>query len=130
MTERMSAARFLALKGKRNGKYNAVRTMGPSPLGPRKFDSKAEARMASSLEERRKSGESRSWAPQVSIPIGVDEEGRDVRYRADAMEIIEVRDDGTFVGRLVDKKGMDTPASKAKRAALRAIYGLDVEVLK
>lgn len=130
MTDRLTAAEFRALEAGKPGKYRAVRTVGPSPMGQRSYDSKAECAMARRLEEERHSGGCVSWAPQVSIPCGVDEAGLDVRYRADALVILEVRPDGTFVGKLLDRKGMDTPASRAKRAALRAIYGLSVEILK
>jgi hypothetical protein len=130
MTERMSAARYLAAKAGKRSKYNAVRTVGPSPLGDRTFDSRAEALMARRLEEERHSGGCISWAPQVSIPCGVDDAGQFVRYRADALVILEVRSDGTFVGKLLDKKGLDTPTSRAKRSAVKAIYGLSVEILK
>jgi hypothetical protein len=111
-------------------KYRAVRTEGPSPLGPRTYDSKAEAGMARTLEDERHSGGCVSWVPQVSVPCGVDAKGRDARYRADALVILEVRPDGSFVGRLLDRKGVDTPASKAKRAAVKALYGLEVEILR
>lgn len=129
MTARLTAAEFRKLKAGKPGKYKAVRTVGPSPMGQRRYDSRAEASMGLTLENERKSGGCVSWVPQVSIPCGVDENGHDVRYRADALVILEVRPDNTFVGKLVDKKGLDTPASRAKRAALRAIYGLSVEIM-
>ena len=107
-------------------KYGARRTAGP---GGRVYDSKAEAAMARRLEEERQTGGIVSWIPQVSLPCGVDEKGRDVRYRADALVVLEVRADGTFIGKLMDKKGMDTPTSRAKRAALRSLYGIDTQVI-
>lgn len=132
MTERMSAAAFLAAKtrGGKASKYNAVRTQGPSPLGPRTYDSKAEMLMGLTLENERKSGGCVSWIPQPSMPCGVDENGRDVRYRADALVILSVNDDNTFVGKFIDRKGIETPTSRAKRAAVKAIYGLSVEILR
>lgn len=129
MTERMSAARFRQLKAGKASKYGAVRTEGPSPSGQRVYASKAEARMARELEAERSIGGLHSWVPQVSLPMGTDEKGRTVRYMADALVVLEVRDDGSFVGMLLDKKGVDTPTSRAKRAALRALYGLSVELL-
>lgn len=111
-------------------KYNARKTVGVGPTGaPRTYDSKAEAVWAAGLNARKAAGEIASWVPQVSLESGVDEQGRAVRYVADALVILELRPDGTFVGRFADKKGMDTPTSRAKRAALRSLYGLDVEVV-
>ena len=107
-------------------KYRAQRTVGP---GGRTYDSKAEARMAQRLEEERQAGGIVAWVPQVSLPCGRDENGRNVRYRADALVALEVRPDGSFVGRLLDRKGIDTPTSRTKRAALRSLYGLDVQVI-
>lgn len=111
-------------------KYRAVRTEGDGPNGTRRtYDSAREARHAARLNARKAAGEIVSWIPQISVPIGVSTEGRDVRYRADALEIIEVFDDGTFRGRFSDPKGIDTPASRAKRAALKAQHGVEVELV-
>ena len=72
---------------------------------------------------------------RFSIPLGVDEKGKVIRYRADAMVVLGYVDanDGNpepaLVVRFIDQKRgtMDTPTSAAKRAALRA-RGLNVEV--
>ncbi len=110
-----------------SSKYRSVRTEG---VGGRTYDSKAEARLAQRLELERQAGAIVAAIPQVSLPCGRDEKGRDVRYRADFMTVLEVRPDGSFVGKLLDKKGVDTPASRAKRAALRQLWGLSVEVVR
>lgn len=111
-------------------KYGNAKTVAPGPTGaPRRYDSKAEARWAGGLNLRRAAGEIAAWVPQVSLEAGIDEQGRAVRYVADALVVLELRDDGTFVGRFADRKGMDTPAGRAKRAALRSLYGIDVEVV-
>lgn len=110
-------------------KYRAIRTEGPSPGGARVFDSRKEARLARQLEEERAGGRIESWVPQVSLPMGDDENGRTVRYRADAMVVIETYQDGTALVRFADAKGRDTAASRAKRAALRRLYGLNVQVV-
>jgi hypothetical protein len=107
-------------------KYRAQRTVG---VGGRTYDSKAEARMAAELERQKVAGEIAAWVPQVSLPIGPGEAGKSIRYQADALVVLAVLEDGSFVGRLVDRKGLDTPNSRTKRAALRALYGLDVQVL-
>lgn len=114
----------------RANKYRAERTVGTGPTGaPRCYDSKAEASFAEQLNQRVAAGELVSWVPQVSLPTGVDERQNDVRYRADALLVLELFPDGSFRGRLADRKGVDTPTSRAKRAALRATTGLDVEVV-
>jgi hypothetical protein len=115
---------------KAGNKFNAKRTKGVGPTGvPRHYASKAEAVWTAGLNHRRHCGDIVAWVPQVSLESGVDETGRSVRYLADALIILEVFEDGSFRGRLADRKGIDTPASRAKRAALRSLYGLDVEVI-
>ena len=102
-------------------KYHNRRTRGPGPLGgERLYASKREAGRAAVLAMWRRDGDIADWFPQVSFEFGLDERGMPARYVADFMEILEYREDGTFVARLTDTKGMDTPASKAKRQALRA----------
>lgn len=107
-------------------KYRAVRTAGVGPGGAaRVYDSKREAKVAAELCRRAAAGEIASWVPQVSLPVG-RLDGRDVRLRVDALVVEEIRPDGSFVGRLLDPKGVDTPAGRAKRGALKALYGLEV----
>lgn len=116
----------MSLRGTRlaPSKYKAVRTEGVGPSGePRTYDSKAEAAFAARLNRMKAAAEIRDWFPQVSIPYGVAENGRTLRYVADAMVL---HHDGRIV--FMDRKGMDTPASKAKRAALR-MRGIDVEIV-
>jgi hypothetical protein len=111
-------------------KYHARLTLGIGPTGaPRTYQSKAEATWAVGLNRRQAAGEIRAWVPQVSLETGIDEKGHAVRYVADALIVLELREDGSFLGRLADRKGMDTPLSRAKRAALRSLYGLNVEVV-
>lgn len=111
-------------------KYGAIRTEGIGPNGERRvFDSRKEARAAREMNAEMSAGLIVSWVPQVSIPCGIAENGRRIRYRADALAILQVNPDGTFVGRLVDVKGRDTPASRAKRGALRQLHQLDVQVI-
>lgn len=102
-------------------KYHNRRTPGPGPLGgERLYASKREAGRAAVLAMWKRDGDLADWFPQVSFEFGLDERGMPARYVADFMEVLEYREDGTFVARLTDTKGMDTPASKAKRQALRA----------
>lgn len=119
---------------KRN-KFGAVRTVAPASWGgTRLADSKAGAQLARTLDTRKQVGSILDWAEEVSIPVGVDEDGKVIRYRADALVLlgyVDAPDGGepALVVRLVDakKRGMDTPTSKAKRAALRA-RGWNVEI--
>lgn len=105
---------------RRGNKYNAVRTQARDG---RMYDSGKEAVFADELRLLQSSGEIVSYLPQVSIPIGSDENGRAVRYRVDFMVI---QPGGTIVW--YDVKGRDTQASRAKRAALRD-HGIDVQVV-
>src|SRR4051812_39611283 len=98
---RVEGARAKAPPPSTPSKYRAVRTEG---VGGRTYDSKAEARLAQRLEDERRIGGIVSAVPQVSLPCGVDEKGHDVRYRADFLTVLEVRPDGSFVAKLLDKK--------------------------
>jgi hypothetical protein len=117
------------MKGWTGTKYRNKRTPAPDPTGAlRLYDSKKEARIAMEMNAEKTAGLILDWIPQPGFEMGRDEQGRAVRYRADALAILEVYPDGTFRGRLVDVKGRDTQASRAKRAALRARH-LNVIVL-
>jgi len=116
-------------------KYGAIRTVAPASWGgTRLADSKAGAELARSLEALKIAGAILDWFEEVSLPVGQDEHGKVIRYRADAMVLLGYVDapDGNepaLVVRFIDRKrgGMDTRTSAAKRAALRA-RGLNVEV--
>lgn len=116
-------------------KYGAIRTTAPASWGGERLaDSKAGAALCRTLDTLKAVGSIVDWAEEISIPIGVDEAGKVIRYRPDAMILLGYVDDPhggvpAMVVRFVDakKKGMDTPTSKAKRAALRA-RGWNVEV--
>lgn len=142
-TPRMSAAAYRELMGldayapdtgpaaakARPNKFGAKRTAG---VGGRVYDSAAESRAARDLELERQAGGCVAVIPQPSFPMGKDEGGRDVRYRADFLVILDLAPEGygpgAFVAKLIDIKGVMTPASKAKMAALRTLYGIDVQV--
>lgn len=114
-----------------NAKTNAAakKTQGLGPTGaPRLYDSRAEAIWASTLNARMAHGQIRTWIPQVSLECGIGDSGLPTRLVADALIILELRPDGSFVGRFADRKGVDTEKARAKRCALRSIYGIDVEL--
>ena len=113
----------------RPNKYGAKRTVGGDG---RVYDSAGEAREAGRLALRQQAGEIVAAIPQVSLPCGLDDQGRARRYRADWLEIREILpgNDGWFVGRLVDYKGADTEASQAKRSAIHLLYSIIVRIVK
>lgn len=118
--------------GRKNGrhKYAAEPTEGPDGAGgTRRYRSKLEARLARRLEAERLAGGLVSFVPEVSIPVGAMG-GKAVRHVVDQLAILEVRSDGTFVGRFVESKGFDAAVGKRKRAAVTRLYGLPVEVVR
>jgi hypothetical protein len=122
-------------RGRRRSKYGAVRSQGPAgDGGTRQYDSRTGARLALLLTGMQQRGEIKAWAEEVSLPIGRDEQGRMVRYRADALVVLDIVPgaDGqpVMLVRLLDAKcgSHDTRLSRAKRAALRA-RGFPVEIV-
>lgn len=121
--------------GVNTNKFGAIRTVAPASWGGERIsDSKTGAELSRMLATLKAAGSIVDWFEETSLPIGVDESGKVIRYRADAMILLGYVDapDGepALVVRFVDAKkaGMDTPTSKAKRAALRA-RGLNVQVV-
>lgn len=122
--------------GAARNKFGAIRTVAPASWGGERLaDSKATARLMRQLEVRRIAGSILDFYEEVSIPIGVDEAGKVIRYRADALLLLGYVDDPNggepaLVVKLVDAKakGMDTRTSATKRASLRK-RGLNVEVM-
>jgi hypothetical protein len=111
-------------------KYAAEPTDGPDGAGgTRKYRSKLEARLARRLEAERQMGGLVSFLPEVSVIVGTMG-GKAVRHVIDQLAILEVRPDGTFVGRFVESKGFDAPAGKRKRLAFEKLTGLTVQVVK
>lgn len=107
----------------KKGRYGNIRTMGPAPWGgQRKYDSKLEAEKARELRDRESIGQNHGWFCQVSFPIGIDDNGREIRARVDFLEITPEK---TLVA--WDPKGFENGKSRIKRAALRA-RGIDVRV--
>lgn len=119
-----------ALAPARSGQFVAHPTMGPSPAGQRRYESKLGACLARRLTDEQVAGGIVSWIPEVSIPMGQADDGSSVRHRVDALAILEVRADGSFVGRFIEAKGRDLPAGRAKRAAVRRLYGTPIHVTK
>lgn len=105
------------------GRFGNVRTDGPAPWGgQRRYDSKRESEKARELRDREQCGQNVGWFCQVSIPIGVDDKGREIRARVDFLELMP---DGPPI--IWDPKGHENGISRVKRAALRA-RGFDVRL--
>jgi hypothetical protein len=126
----------LATPGPGNGakkgrhKFAAEPTDGPDGAGgQRRYRSKLEARLARRLEAERQMGGLVSFLPEVSVIVGTMG-GKAVRHVIDQLAILEVRPDGTFLGRFVESKGFDAPAGKRKRLAFEKLTGLTVQVVK
>jgi hypothetical protein len=132
--ERAHAAGTAAPAGGRpapRNKYGAIRTTAPASWGGERLaDSKAGAQLARTLDTMKRAGTILDWWEEVSLPIGVDEHGKVIRYRADALVLLGYTDCGAMVVRAYDRKrgNMDTSTSAAKRAALRN-RGFNVDVV-
>jgi hypothetical protein len=109
----------------RQSKYGNRRTPGPNGQGgTRLYHSRREARAAERLDLQKRAGQIADWLPQISLEFG-QEENCPRRIIVDFLIVHEILPDGRFVASLQDAKGYDTPAGRAKRAALRA-RGLEV----
>ncbi len=118
-TERMTTAEYrtkCAAPKKRN-KYNAQRT----EFRGRMYDSIKEANYARDLLIREQAGGILAWIPQVSIPVA------DNMVERHIVDFLVIHNNGRY--EWVDVKGMDTPMSKRKRAAVKANYGIEVTII-
>ena len=106
-------------------KFGAIRTTAPASWGGERLaDSRAGAQLCRTLETRKQVGSIIDWWEEVSLPLGVDERGKVIRYRADAMILlgyVDAPDGGepAMVVRFIDakRKNHDTDLSRAKRAS-------------
>lgn len=108
-------------------KYGAKRTTVDGIT----FASKREARHYALLRRSERLGMISGLELQPRFPIVID--GSQVRYPGSNRPMTYVGDfafteDGQR--RVIDCKGMDTPASKIKRALVEHIYRIKVEVVK
>lgn len=123
MTERMTAAEYVAsLNGTKSAnKFGAKRVSQDGE----DFDSKAEHRHYEALKQRLRLGEIYALGRQPKFPLIVD--GHFVgEYRADFAfwDLIEDR------FRVQDVKGVVTRDFKRTCKIIKAIYNIDVEVVK
>lgn len=116
----MSAAELKAIQ-QRGNKYGAKKTV----LDGHVFDSKAEANYYAMLKVREKAGE--VFEVEMQRPYALTINGYLIcTYRADFafFDALEKRN------RVVDVKGVATDVFQIKRKLMKAIYGIDVEVVK
>lgn len=110
----------IILKSGHRNKYGAERTPYRSRQGfERVYDSKKEANQAMYLDGLIRSGSLKWWLPQVPIPLPGG-----VKYIAD---FLIGWSDGTVTFR--DTKGKMTQASKNKIKQVKAMFGIDVEIV-
>ena len=64
---------------------------------------------------------------EVSMPLS---SRKNDRIRIDALQVIEINEDGTFVGRFVEAKSRDLDAGKQRRRRFEDAYGLQILVIK
>jgi hypothetical protein len=104
------------LKGR--NKYNAV----PTPDSEGRVHP---SRLQATVTDRLRAG-AHAVIPEVSIPLSPRPADR---IRIDALVILSVHPDGSFVGRFVEVKGLDIGAGKQKRRRFEDVYGVDIEVI-
>ena len=105
----------------RRNKYNAKATV----VDGIRFDSKGEAHHWCKLRMMEKSGLIRKLERQVRFPIVVD--GQKVGRRAYVADFSYYTDKGRVVENF---KGFDTDMSKFKRELVKAIYSVDVQIVR
>lgn len=100
-------------------KYRAI----PTIIDNVRFDSKREAGRYHALKMRQLAREISGLELQPSYPIVIN-----------GVKVCTVKLDFRYTegGRVIveDVKGMDTPISRLKRKLLKAMYGLDVVIIK
>lgn len=113
--------RQLLSQKKKRSKYNAQ----PVLYEGRRFDSKAELKHYIALKQRERDGEVRDIELQREYDLMVN-----------GILIAKYRADMVFFDRLlcrrrvVDVKGVSTPAFRLKQKLMKACFGIDVEVIR
>lgn len=103
----------------------------PTTVDGIKFDSKKEANRYGELKLLEKAGEIRNLKlqPRFNLVVGsrpvLYESGRQAYYKADFM----YWDERKSIVTIEDVKGMDTPASKLKRAMVTAQLGVKIVLI-
>lgn len=106
---------------KRKNKYNNLLTEYKGV----KYHSRLEARYAALLDIREKAKEVENIKRQEKFPLEVNGE-KIGTYIAD----FSFFDKAQKVNRVVDIKGVETDLFKIKKKLVKAIYGIDIEIIK
>lgn len=118
---REEGRQLLSQKKKLTNKYNAKRVL----LDGICFDSKAEANYYTALKLREKAGEVTDIELQRWYDLIVNGK-RVARYRADFVFFDRI----TCTRRVVDVKGYATREFRMKKDLMKALFGIEVEVVK
>jgi hypothetical protein len=124
MTDRMSAAEFRQMTSgthARENKFGAVASVEDG----RRIDSKAEKRFLAALRVRLRAGEIYALACQPEFPLIVNGEFIG-KYTAD-FAFWDVTNDRF---RVIDVKGVETREFKRAKKHVKALYGINVEVVR
>lgn len=124
MNDRMSAAEFRQMTSGANARENKFGAVATVENGQR-IDSKAERKHLAGLRGRLRAGEIYALACQPEFPLIVNGEFIG-KYTAD-FAFWDVREDRF---RVVDVKGVETREFKRAKKLVKAIYGIDVEVVR
>lgn len=123
MTEHISAAQYLGAKAKpTKSKYGNVKTERDGIL----FDSKREAAYYGELKIREKAGEVTGVELQRPFKLLGPKGELMATYKADFAFWDHIED--RF--RVIDVKGVETKEFRLKRKMMRALLGIEVEVIK
>ena len=124
----ISVEEYKALQANPRSRERNIRT----EQGGRMRGSKKEARKAAEYDLLKKAGEIVSAIPEVSIPLPGG-----VRCRPDFMVVLEVYDDGTFLAKIEDVKGIIKKTGKPrisqdaknKYKQVKSEYGITVQIV-
>ena len=125
ISDRMSAAEFLAIQKADQSETPSKYRHKKTTVDGIKFDIKREAQFYSSLKQLERAGQ--VYEVELQRPYALTVNGQLVcTYRADFAfyNAIQKRN------RVVDVKGVATKDFNIKRKLMRAIYGIDVEVIR
>lgn len=120
----LSKAEFreLIAKGKRRNKYGAEKVK----LDGITFDSKAEAHWYNILKLRERAGEVHGLKVHPKFILAEPEGQRKLTYSAD----FSFWDSREKRLRVIDVKGVETQAFKIKRKLMKALLGIEVEIVR
>lgn len=122
MTDRISAKDYLSKAQKKPSKYRNT----PVVVDGLRFDSKREAAYYGELKMREKAGEVSGVELQVPFALKGPKGDLMTTYRADFVFYDNVQGRQ----RVIDVKGVETPAFRLKRKMMRALLNIDVEVIR